>query len=164
MRCSALVVGILALAACASAQDEAPLYLYLLPPGAAGDPPERAVVARIEVASTPEERSRGLMHRDGLAPDSGMLFIYPSPGPRRFWMMNTRIPLSIAYADQAGRIFRILDMEPAHGKPPSSLRFYPSGEPALYALEMERGWFAAKGVTEGVHLRFHPAIHARPVR
>ncbi len=117
------------------------------------------MTARVEVARTPAERARGLMYRDRLAPDHGMLFIYPEEGVRTFWMQNTKIPLSICFADRRGRIVRILSMEPHWGKPgPAPL--YSSGEPALYALEMERGWFSRKGIREGDRLRLSPSLAA----
>ena len=65
-----------------------------------------------EVASTPLKRSLGLMYRDSLGPDQGMLFCFPDCEPRSFWMKNTDIPLSIAYADDAGVITNIEDMHP----------------------------------------------------
>ena len=99
-----------------------------------------------EVASTFETRARGLMHRDGLATDSGMLFIYPDSAVRGFWMKNTRIPLSIAYADSTGEIVHIADMKP------HDLRRVSSLAPAMYALEMDKGWFEAKGVEPGDHI------------
>ena len=98
---------------------------------------------QVEVASTPDTRSRGLMHRDRLAADRGMLFVYPNEQPLGFWMKNTRIPLSIAFADRHGTIVRIADMTPF------SLDRVPSLYPAMYALEMNQGWFAEHGVEKG---------------
>ena len=99
----------------------------------------RSVTA--EVADEPAERERGLMFREALAPDAGMLFVYPDARERAFWMKNTPLPLSIAYLDAQGRVVRISDMTPL------STDSVPSGAPAAYALEMAQGWFA--GVQEG---------------
>ncbi|NRA07663.1 MAG: DUF192 domain-containing protein [Myxococcales bacterium] len=110
------------------------------------------VDAQVEVAATPAVRKRGLMFREVLAADHGMLFIFPDERLRVFWMRNTRIPLSIAYADSGGRIVQIADMEPL------SEGSVPSGVPARYALEMNRGWFARHGVRVGDTIRRIPAI------
>lgn len=96
-----------------------------------------------ELADTPDLRSRGLMERAALKPDHGMLFIYPDERPRSFWMRNTPLPLSIAYIDRAGRIVRLADMQPFDE---TSI---PSRYPAMYALEMEQGWFLKHGVAAG---------------
>lgn len=108
--------------------------------------------ARVEVAFTEATRIRGLMFREALPADHGMLFIFPDERPRSFWMRNTRIPLSIAYADSGGRIVRIADMEPF------SERSVPSGAPARYALEVNRGWFERHGVAQGDTIRRIPAV------
>jgi len=106
----------------------------------------------VEIAFTEAARSRGLMFREALAADHGMLFIFPDERPRSFWMRNTRIPLSIAYADSGGRIVRIAEMEPF------SETSIPSGAPARYALEMVRGWFLRHGVREGDTIRRIPSV------
>jgi hypothetical protein len=72
-----------------------------------------------------------------------MLFLFSVDEVQTFWMRNTKIPLSIAYADKSGRIVRIADLEPLDERPVSSIA------PARYALEMNRGWFAAHGVVAG---------------
>jgi uncharacterized membrane protein (UPF0127 family) len=119
-------------------------------------PVETLVVGNVritaEVAATREDRSRGLMHRESLPEDHGMLFIYPDEAPLAFWMRNTPLPLSIAFADGGGRIFRIADMEP-HSEQP-----VPSGRPARYALEMNRGWFERRGVLVGDEIRRIPVV------
>jgi uncharacterized membrane protein (UPF0127 family) len=106
-------------------------------------------VARAEVASTPDARERGLMFRSLLAEDSGMLFAYPADRPLSFWMKNCRIPLSVAFLDASGRVLEVLEMAPGEGLPEASLPRYESPGPARYALEMEAGWFARKGVRPG---------------
>ncbi len=101
---------------------------------------------RVEVADDPDERAQGLMFRESLGEDRGMLFVYPDARARSFWMENTTIPLSIAFIDDRGTIFRIRDMQPLDRS-----HTY-SGLPARYALEMGRGWFEAHGVVEGAQV------------
>lgn len=96
-----------------------------------------------EVAATPEQRSTGLMHRFSLRPDHGMIFVFERPERQSFWMMNTFIPLSIAFIAPDGRIINIDDMAP-HDQ-----NTHWSKGPALYALEMRKGWFAERGIRAG---------------
>ncbi len=96
-----------------------------------------------EVAATPETRTTGLMHRFSLKPDHGMLFVFSTPQPLAFWMKNTFIPLSIAFIGPDGHILNIEDMSP------QTENTHPSRGPALYALEMKRGWFAERGIVAG---------------
>jgi uncharacterized protein len=98
---------------------------------------------RVEVANTEESMRKGLMFRDRLAENSGMIFVYAKPGIQAMWMKNTRIPLSVAFADADGRILNIEDMEPLSEKP------HRSKGPAAYALEMNRGWFSKRGIGQG---------------
>jgi uncharacterized protein len=98
---------------------------------------------RAEIANTPESMRKGLMFRDRLAGDSGMIFIYPKPEIQAMWMKNTRIALSVAFADSDGRILNIEDMEPL------SERAHSSSGAAAYALEMNRGWFSKRGIARG---------------
>jgi len=96
-----------------------------------------------EVAATPERRSTGLMHRFSLQPDHGMVFVFDYPEPQGFWMKNTFIPLSIAFIAADGRIINIDEMQP-HDE-----SIHPSRGPALYAIEMRKGWFAERGIRSG---------------
>jgi uncharacterized protein len=98
---------------------------------------------KVEIASTNASRQRGLMYRDSLGADRGMLFVYRDLKVRRFWMKDTRVPLSIAFADRGGRIVRIEDLTPFDTESTSSVL------PAQYALEMNQGWFAEHGVDKG---------------
>ena len=95
-------------------------------------PVETLVVGNVritaEVAASAEARAQGLMFRETLPEDHGMLFIYPDEAPLTFWMRNTPLPLSIAFADGGGRIVHIAPMEPL------SDAAIPSGQPARYAL------------------------------
>ncbi len=101
-----------------------------------------------EVASTPEQRTRGLMYRRELGRNSGMLFVYQESAALSFWMKNTFIPLSIAFIAEDGSIMHITDMAAQTLKP------HASPEPVLYALEMNRGWFSEKNIRKGAHADF----------
>jgi uncharacterized membrane protein (UPF0127 family) len=96
-----------------------------------------------EVAATPTQRATGLMNRFSLRPDHGMLFVFEKPEPLGFWMKNTFIPLSIAFIAEDGRIVNIDDMAPQ-----TETTHWSKG-PALYALEMRKGWFAERGIKAG---------------
>lgn len=106
---------------------------------------------RVEVADDAGERSIGLMYRDALGADDGMLFVYDDERERSFWMKDTRVPLTIAYLDASGTIVSLADMQPLTRTP------VPSGRPARYALEMNRGWFAAHDVKPGDRVAGLPA-------
>ena len=101
---------------------------------------------RAEVAADFATRGRGLMHRKGLAPNAGMLFVFDGPSQQCMWMKNTYIPLSVAFLDERGTIINIADMQP------HSEQTHCSARPALYALEMTRGWFAERGINPGTKL------------
>ena len=96
-----------------------------------------------EVAATAASRTTGLMRRFSLRPDYGMLFVFDEPQPLAFWMKNTYIPLSIAFIAGDGRILNIEDMAP------QTEMTHDSHGPAMYALEMKKGWFAQFGIKAG---------------
>ena len=98
---------------------------------------------KVEVARTDPERAKGLMFREKLGRDDGMLFIFEGPGYHSMWMKNTLIPLSVAFVDAQGVILNILDMEP------HSLDSHMSAGPSVYAIETNKGWFAEKKVKAG---------------
>jgi uncharacterized membrane protein (UPF0127 family) len=114
-------------------------------------PNGRSITA--EVADEEHERATGLMFREKLEPDSGMLFVMPRPARVGFWMKNTLIPLSIAYIDPFGTILEIHDMKPHDTKTVRSV--FPT---VAYALEMEQGWFARAGVNPGDRLKGLPPL------
>jgi uncharacterized protein len=107
---------------------------------------------RAEVAADFATRGRGLMHRKSLAPNAGMLFIFDAPAIHCMWMKNTYIPLSVAFLDEKGEIINIADMQP------HSEQSHCAARPALYALEMDRGWFAARGIKPGSRLVGIPGV------
>lgn len=112
-------------------------------------------VISIEIADEQEERAVGLMYRTSLAPDTGMVFVYPDEQRRSFWMKNTLVPLSIAYIDHTGVIVQIADMQPLDTRPVRSTA------PAMYALEMPLGWFAEHGIAVGQAIDGLPGPSAR---
>ena len=107
---------------------------------------------RAELAADFSTRGRGLMHRKSLAPNAGMLFIFDGPAIHCMWMKNTYIPLSVAFLDDKGEIINIADMQP------HSEQSHCAARPALYALEMDRGWFAAKGIKPGSRMGGIPGV------
>lgn len=98
----------------------------------------------VEIADSPEERALGLMYRQTLAQDQGMLFIFEQAGIYPFYMKNTKIPLSIAFIDQKGVIIDIQQMAPFD----EQTQHYPN-KPFLYALETNQGWFFEQGIKIG---------------
>lgn len=102
---------------------------------------------QIELACTAEEQQLGLMHRDKLPQHQGMLFVFDRERPLSFWMKNTRIPLSIAYINASGVIVDVQDMQPFDETP------HPTAQPAQYALEMNQGWFAGRGIQVGERIQ-----------
>jgi uncharacterized membrane protein (UPF0127 family) len=103
-----------------------------------------------EVVTTVEQRATGLMNRFSLRPDHGMLFVFERPEVLSFWMKNTFVPLSIAFIGQDGKIVNIEDMQPQTEDP------HWSKGPALFALEMRKGWFAERGITAGAKVEGLP--------
>jgi uncharacterized membrane protein (UPF0127 family) len=100
-----------------------------------------------EVAATEESRALGLMHRKKpLADSHGMLFVFPASGFHSMWMKNTYIALSVAFIDESGAILNIADMSPLTTEPHTAAGF------ARYALEMNQGWFAERGVRAGARI------------
>jgi uncharacterized membrane protein (UPF0127 family) len=106
---------------------------------------------RVEVAATPDTREKGLMFRESLPPNTGMLFIFPETRRLSFWMKNTYIPLSIAFLDDDGIILNIEPMAPRD----ETSRTLSRG-PARYALEMQQGWFEEHGVKAGDRVPLEP--------
>lgn len=100
-----------------------------------------------EVAATQADRMQGLMLRPAMAPQQGMLFVFDEDNTHCMWMKNTLIPLSVAFLDREGRILNIEDMTPQTEDSHCARR------PARYALEMNRGWFAQRGLGAGAQIR-----------
>jgi uncharacterized membrane protein (UPF0127 family) len=96
-----------------------------------------------EVAYKKESRIRGLMYRSFMDKNSGMLFVFPETARHSMWMINTYIPLSIAFLDKNGIILNIIDMSP------HTRTKHTAASEAKYALEMNLGWFSAKNIKAG---------------
>lgn len=103
---------------------------------------------RVEIADTDALRRKGLMFRKKLKQGYGMLFVFPRERKLSFWMKNTSLPLDLAYIDRNGEIREIHPLRPYSLEPVRSRRSM------LYALEVPRGWFAAKGITAGARVEF----------
>ncbi|OHC67419.1 MAG: hypothetical protein A3H93_20505 [Rhodocyclales bacterium RIFCSPLOWO2_02_FULL_63_24] len=97
-----------------------------------------------EIAATPETRMSGLMQRRIMAPQRGMLFVFPEVAKHCMWMRNTLLPLSVAFLDEKGRIINVEDMQPQTDDN------HCSTVPARYALEMNLGWFKSRGLVAGL--------------
>jgi uncharacterized protein len=108
------------------------------------------VVVHVEVSDTDAERAHGLMGREDLPQDAGMVFVFPEDATSDFWMKDTLLPLSIAFYDARGRIVRILDMEPCRRDP---CPLYDPRTSYRGALEVNEGAFRRWGVEVGDSLR-----------
>ena len=96
-----------------------------------------------EVAADQQNRMQGLMNRRSMAANQGMLFVFTHPDRHCMWMRNTLLPLSVAFLDEQGRILNIEDMKP------QTENNHCASAPARFALEMNQGWFASKGIKVG---------------
>jgi uncharacterized protein len=100
----------------------------------------------VQVAATPEQRQTGLMFRNEMPQQEGMLFVFEQASQQCFWMKNTLLPLTAAFVADDGTIVNMADMKPQTTDP------HCSAEPVRYVLEMNKGWFAKKGVKAGSKL------------
>ncbi len=99
-----------------------------------------------QVALTPDQRQIGLMWRKSMPTNEGMLFIFEQPSQQCFWMKNTLLPLTAAFVADDGTIVNLADMKPQTTEP------HCSKQPVRYVLEMNKGWFAKKGIQAGAKL------------
>ena len=135
------IIAVLAISlglACGGGDGDATATIVVI----GGDEGE-GVELTVELARTAGERSRGLMLREELAEDGGMLFVFPGDTEAGFWMKDTLVPLSIAFIAEDGTILDIQEMEPLSEdvhRPP---------EPYRYALEVNQGWFEEQGFGTG---------------
>jgi uncharacterized membrane protein (UPF0127 family) len=134
-----LAALLLAVAAC----ERGPRVAIVAPDGST------RTTLKIEIADTDEKREFGLMYRDALADDAGMLFIFPAPAHQMFWMKNTKIPLDMLFADEHGRVIGIV----ANAEPYSQA---PRGVPgdSLYVIEVNGGACQRLGINAGDRLEF----------
>jgi uncharacterized membrane protein (UPF0127 family) len=117
-----------------------------------------AVVLDAQLAIDPATQQKGLMHRESLDENQGMLFISEQPQPQSFWMRNTLISLDIGFFTEDGVLREIYPMFPRVEDPVRSRR-----DDIVYALEMNRGWFKASGVKVGDQLNLELVAGARRV-
>lgn len=112
-------------------------------------------VITAELANTPQSRSTGMMFRERIEPNHGMLFIFENKEQHCFWMRNTLLPLSIAFIADDGTIVNIEEMKARDESstcPKKEIR---------YALEMEKGWFAQRGIKPGGRIGGLPSQAAK---
>lgn len=100
-----------------------------------------------EVAATQPQRMLGLMQRQSMAANHGMLFVFAELGRHCMWMKNTLLPLAVAFLDEQGRILNVAEMQPG------SEENHCAASPARYALEMNSGWFKVRGLSVGTLIR-----------
>jgi hypothetical protein len=99
-----------------------------------------------QVALTPEQRQTGLMFRKEMPQHEGMIFVFEQAAQQCFWMKNTLLPLTAAFVADDGTIVNMADMKP------QTLDSHCSSQPVRYVLEMNKGWFAKKGIKAGSKL------------
>ena len=127
------------------------LATVLLPLGSVHAEPQFPVVSltagmyviQAEVAVTEAQRQQGLMFREKLASNAGMVFVFNRPAQVCMWMKNTLVPLSVAFIDEGGKIINIEEMQP------QTTNSHCAGSQASYALEMNKGWFSQKNIKPG---------------
>ncbi|MDI9335609.1 MAG: DUF192 domain-containing protein [Gammaproteobacteria bacterium] len=113
-----------------------------------------ANLLRVQIANTDEQRGMGLMFRQNLPTNEGMLFVFPVKSMQCFWMKNTYLPLSLAFISDSGTIVQIEDMTPM------STQSHCSREPVKYVLEVNRGWFHQKWVKNGSQVKGLDGIYS----
>ena len=99
-----------------------------------------------QVAQTPEQRQIGLMMRQDMPQHEGMIFVFEQASEQCFWMKNTLLPLTAAFVADDGTIVNMADMKP------QTTESHCSAKPVRYVLEMNKGWFAKKGIKPGSRL------------
>jgi hypothetical protein len=109
----------------------------------------------LEVADRTDSRTYGLMRRDSMPADHGMIFVFGEEEPRGFWMKNTRIPLDIVFIDHTGKVVSVKQMKAF------DLNTTPSDGPAQYAIELNLGAASAAGVTPGMNLTLPPGLSSK---
>lgn len=113
----------------------------------------KKIQLKVEVSDTSEKREKGLMFRKYLHESEGMLFVFDSEEQLNFWMKNTLIPLDIAYIDRNGVINEIY-----HMKPLDVSLTYNSIKPAMFALEVNLGWFSRHKIKTGSKIEFNGCL------
>lgn len=142
-----------------------PLFLSVLTSGCASASGDWVEIGGtryvVEVADDETERARGLMFRDSLGTDAGMLFIHEREEPQGYWMKNTRIALDILYFDARRRLVsQQRDVPPCSAG--DACPSYPSRAPVRYVLELNAGEAARLGLQDGAQLRLSPSVQSSP--
>ena len=122
----------------ANAQGQPPLPTVQLQAG--------LYLIKAEVAANYGTRMQGLMQREKMGANEGMLFVFPDRDKQCMWMKNTLLPLSVAFIDDNGTILNVEDMQPQTENSHCSIK------PVRYALEMNQGWFKAKNIKPGAKI------------
>ena len=110
----------------------------------------REATLSVEIANTPKARAQGLMGRERMNENAGMLFVYEDDARRFFWMKNTRIPLSLAFIDSSGEVLEIIHLQPH--KPGTRIPSYRSRQKVRRVLEVNQGWFLRNGFGLGARV------------
>jgi len=105
---------------------------------------------RADVMATSDDRAKGLMFRDGLADDEGMLFVFDEPGEYPFWMKNMKFPIDMVWLDEDRNVTHIEAIVPPCKKDPCPV--YSPHARSLYVLELAAGQADAAGIKEGSSL------------
>lgn len=105
----------------------------------------------VEIADTPGEQALGLMNRDSLPTDRGMIFVFGEPKKAAFWMKNTSLPLDVAFLDASGVILEIYPLVPFEERPVES-----KSDKVAYAIETNRDWFSSRDLKPGVKVQGLP--------
>lgn len=105
-----------------------------------------------QIASTPDQRTIGLMFRRDMPANEGMLFIFERPEKQCFWMKNTFLPLTAAFVGDDGTIVNLADMKP------QTTETHCSTQPVRFVLEMQQGWFDKRGIKPGSRLSGPPFL------
>lgn len=112
--------------------------------------PGNYIAFTCEIADTPEERQIGLMHRDSLAEESGMIFVFDPARQVSFWMKNTLIPLDMVFVGETGRVLNVAEAYPEPGVADDQLASYESSGAAKWVIELNQGICSANGIVPGV--------------
>lgn len=150
-RAAGFAVGALVLTSVAAHAEGQAMVLPVDPAPLIAETGKGEAQFKVEIADDEAERSAGLMFRNYLPDDRGMLFVFPNQGPVGFWMKNTPLPLDLVFIDEDGVVQGI-----GNGEPFSEATITP-GVPVRYVLELKRGTAARLGIAQGTEIR-HPAM------
>ena len=109
----------------------------------------------LEIADSGKTRTYGLMRRDSMPSDHGMIFVFDHEAPLAFWMENTRIPLDIVYLDARGNVVSVKQMK-AYDR-----TSVPSDGPSQYAIELNQGAAASAGIKKGMTVKLPDGLNAK---